>query len=281
MGCVSTLLAFDTAYVYFRSFFGVPDRFHADDGTPVNAVRGTLDAVSRLVEQYQPTHLACAWDNDWRPQWRTDLVPSYKAHRVATESADGPDEEQVPPELTAQIPLIIEALATLGITPTGIDDYEADDVLGSLATQFEGRTLVVTGDRDLFQLVDDARRVRGGVEATRAGLPREGLPVVLVHGVDDGLIPIAFTSDPYVAWARTAGREVSLWRVHGAQHFDGFLVLPDYAERYVPLIPYVHAALDQVVAHLDGKGALPADADIVPAAREGAAVPTAEGLNIP
>lgn len=128
---------------------------------------------------------------------------------------------------------------------------------------------------------DDARRVREGVEATRAGLPREGLPVVLVHGVDDGLIPIAFTSDPYVAWARAAGRKVSLWRVHGAQHFDGFLVLPDYAERYVPLIPYVHAALDQVAAHLDGEGALPADADIVPAAREGAAVPTAEGLNIP
>ena len=126
-----------------------------------------------------------------------------------------------------------------------------------------------------------ARRIGEGVAATRAGLPRAGLPVVLVHGVEDGLIPIAFTSDPYAAWARIAGRQVSLWRVHGAQHFDGFLVLPDYAARYVPLIPYVHAALDQVTAHLDGGAALPADAEIRSADRAGAAVPTLEQLSIP
>ena len=128
---------------------------------------------------------------------------------------------------------------------------------------------------------DDARRVREGVAATRAGLPRDGLPVVLVHGVDDGLIPIAFTSDPYAAWARAAGREVSLWRVHGAQHFDGFLLLPDYAARYVPLIPYVHAALDRIVAHLDGEDLLPADAEITPLPREGGTAPTLEQLAIP
>ena len=128
---------------------------------------------------------------------------------------------------------------------------------------------------------EGARRVRDGIEATRAGLPREGLPVVLVHGVDDGLIPIAFSSDPYAAWARAAGRDVSLWRVRDAQHFDGFLVLPDYAARYVPLIPYVHAALDRVVAHLDGEGPLPADADITPAAGKGIAAPTLQQLRIP
>ena len=127
----------------------------------------------------------------------------------------------------------------------------------------------------------DARRVQAGVQATRAALPREGLPVVLVHGVDDGLIPIAFTSDPYAAWAREAGREVSLWRVNQAQHFDGFLVLPDYASRYVPLIPYVHAALDRVVAHLDGEGPLPADAVITPLSRDGNAAPTPAQLAIP
>ena len=104
---------------------------------------------------------------------------------------------------------------------------------------------------------------------------------MLVHGVDDGLIPIAFTSDPYAAWARAAGREVSLWRVHGAQHFDGFLVLPDYAARYVPLIPYVHTALDQVVEYLDGRGPLPANADIKPLPREGVAAPALEQLAIP
>ncbi|MGO1720840.1 MAG: 3-hydroxybutyrate oligomer hydrolase family protein, partial [Luteimonas sp.] len=128
---------------------------------------------------------------------------------------------------------------------------------------------------------EDAQRVRAGVEATRAGLPRKGLPVVLVHGVDDGLIPIGFTSDPYAAWARAAGRDVSLWRVDQAQHFDAFLILPGYGARYVPLIPYVHAALDRVAAHLDGEGPLPADADITPAPREGAAALTLEQLRIP
>ena len=128
---------------------------------------------------------------------------------------------------------------------------------------------------------EDARRVLAGVEATRAGLPRAGLPVVLVHGVDDGLIPISFTSDPYAAWAREAGRDVSLWRVNGAQHFDGFLILPDFASRYVPLIPYVHAALDRAVAHLDGEGPLPADAEITPLPREGGTAPTLEQLAIP
>ena len=128
---------------------------------------------------------------------------------------------------------------------------------------------------------EDAKRVRAGVEDTRAGLPREGLPVVLVHGVDDGLIPISFTSDPYAAWAREAGRDVSLWRVNGAQHFDGFLILPDFASRYVPLIPYVHAALDRIVAHLDGDGLRAADAESTPLPRQGGTAPTLEQLAIP
>src|SRR5690606_6346103 len=125
------------------------------------------------------------------------------------------------------------------------------------------------------------RRVREGVAATRAGLPREGLPVVLVHGVDDGLIPIAFTSDPYAAWVRAAGREVSLWRVHGAQHFAGFLLLPAYAPRYVPRVPYGDAALARATASLDGAGPLPTDAGITPTPREGATAPTLEQLRIP
>jgi 5'-3' exonuclease len=77
------LLLLDTASLYFRAFFGVPDTFRAPDGSPINAVRGLLDFIARLVETYQPTHLACCWDNDWRPDWRVELIPSYKAHRVA------------------------------------------------------------------------------------------------------------------------------------------------------------------------------------------------------
>lgn len=96
-----------------------------------------------------------------------------------------------------------------------------------------------------------ARRVREGIAATRAGLPRSGLPIVVVHGRDDGLVPVAFSSAPYVAMAQAAGRPVSFWKIPQAQHFDAFLALPDYARRYVPLLPRVHAALDAVWARLD------------------------------
>ena len=115
---------------------------------------------------------------------------------------------------------------------------------------------------------EHARRVQAGIAATRAAPPREGLPVVVVHGSDDGLVPMAFSATPYVAMARAAGRDVRLWEVRNAQHFDGFLGLPDYTARYVPLLPYVYAALDRVDAHLDGKGALPADA-VIPARPRG------------
>lgn len=147
---MNTLLAFDTSYLYFRAFFGVPDSFHSPDGRPVNAVRGTLDFISRLIKHYSPTSLACAWDDDWRPQWRVDLVPSYKTHRVA----EG-DAEEVDDALSVQVPLIREVLDAAGIPVIGAPGYEADDVLASLAHRHDGPTFVVTGDRDLFQLVDE------------------------------------------------------------------------------------------------------------------------------
>jgi 5'-3' exonuclease len=150
----------DTASLYFRAFFGVPDSVKAPDGTPVNAVRGLLDFISRLVGEYHPTHLACCWDNDWRPAWRTDLLPSYKGHRVVKEKQDGVDVEEVPHALNRQIPVIEDVLAAFGIAVVGADGYEADDVIGTLATGASMPVDIVTGDRDLFQLVDDERRVR-------------------------------------------------------------------------------------------------------------------------
>ena len=149
------MMVLDTASLYFRAFFGIPEIL-ADDGTPVNAVRGLLDFISRLVGQYRPTHLVCAWDNDWRPQWRVDLVPSYKGHRVEyVVKGDHPYVEEVPDPLEIQVPIIQAVLAAYGICVIGKDGYEADDVIGSLATQADMPVDVVTGDRDLFQLVDD------------------------------------------------------------------------------------------------------------------------------
>ncbi len=153
------MMVLDTASLYFRAFFGVPE-VRADDGTPVNAVRGLLDFISRLVGQYRPTHLVCAWDEDWRPQWRVDLVPTYKAHRVEYVVPGGPDVEVVPDPLEVQVPIIRGVLAAYGICVLGAEGYEADDVIGSIASQARMPVDVVTGDRDLFQLVDDAREVR-------------------------------------------------------------------------------------------------------------------------
>ncbi|QDP96877.1 5'-3' exonuclease [Microlunatus elymi] len=163
------LLLLDTASLYFRAFFGVPDSMRAPDGRPVNAVRGLLDFIARLTEDYRPTHLACCWDNDWRPAWRVELIPSYKAHRVAEPTGSGIGEmshsdeteiEESPDALAVQVPMIIDVLGALGLAVVGKDGYEADDVIGTLARTSGIPTEVVTGDRDLFQLVDDQRQIR-------------------------------------------------------------------------------------------------------------------------
>jgi 5'-3' exonuclease len=150
----------DTASMYFRAFYGVPDSFKAADGTPVNAVRGLLDFITRLVSEYRPTHLACCWDNDWRPAWRVELIPSYKAHRVEYVVASGPDVEVVPDPLEVQVPVILDVLDAFGIAVVGADGYEADDVIGTLSQNAGMPVDVVTGDRDLFQIVDDDTEVR-------------------------------------------------------------------------------------------------------------------------
>ena len=150
----------DTASLYFRAFFGVPDSITAPDGTPVNAVRGLMDFISRLVGEYHPTHLACCWDNDWRPDWRVELLPSYKAHRVVEEQPVAPDVEVVPDALETQVPVILDVLDAFGVAVVGADHHEADDVIGTLATTASMPVDIVTGDRDLFQLVDDEREVR-------------------------------------------------------------------------------------------------------------------------
>nr|WP_205835524.1 5'-3' exonuclease [Microbacterium sp. CFH 90308] len=150
----------DSASLYFRAFYGVPDTVRAPDGTPVNAVRGFLDIITRLITTYRPTHLVACWDDDWRPQWRVDLIPTYKTHRVAEVVAAGPDIEVVPDPLEVQVPVIRDTLDALGLRIIGAPAHEADDVIGTLATTATMPVDIVTGDRDLFQLVDDAREVR-------------------------------------------------------------------------------------------------------------------------
>ncbi len=156
-----TLMLLDSASLYYRAYFGVPDSVRSPQGEPVNAVRGLLDFIARLVADHAPDQLVACMDADWRPQWRVDLIPSYKTHRVAEDPALAEaGEEETPDSLSPQIPVITAVLDALGIARVGVPGYEADDVIGSFTARAAGPVDVVTGDRDLFQLVDDARQVR-------------------------------------------------------------------------------------------------------------------------
>ncbi len=147
----------DTPSLYFRAFYGIPESVTAPDGTPTNAVRGLVDFVAHLLERYRPDQLVACMDADWRPAFRVALLPSYKAHRVA----DSSGTETVPDLLTPQVALIEQTLDAIGIARLGVEGFEADDVIATLATRADrGAVDIVTGDRDLFQLVRDDRPTR-------------------------------------------------------------------------------------------------------------------------
>jgi 5'-3' exonuclease len=154
---VSRLMLLDSASLYFRAFFGVPESITAPDGTPVNAVRGLLDFIARLVTVRKPDRLIACLDEEWRPAFRVAAVPSYKAHRLLNAARN---IENIPPALVAQVPVILEVLDALGLAHVGAPGFEADDVIGTIAARDPGPVDVVTGDRDLFQVVDDSREVR-------------------------------------------------------------------------------------------------------------------------
>ncbi|CAB4902366.1 unannotated protein [freshwater metagenome] len=147
------LLVLDSASLYYRAFYALPESMTSPQGEPVNAVRGFLDTLARLIDDRSPDAIACCWDLDWRPQWRVELMPSYKTHRLAQEG-DGSGEE-TPDTLSPQVPVLEAVLRALGVAVAGVEGFEADDVIGSLATQYDGPVAVVSGDRDLMQLVND------------------------------------------------------------------------------------------------------------------------------
>jgi 5'-3' exonuclease len=139
-------LLVDGSSLIFRAFYGVPQTTRAPDGTLVNAVRGTLETLARLVTERKPKRLALATDEDWRPDWRVELLPSYKEHRTA---------EPVPPLLDPQMPVVMECLEALGIDAIGVSGYEAEDVIASLVARVKRPIEIWSGDRDLFTLIRD------------------------------------------------------------------------------------------------------------------------------
>ena len=151
-----SLMLLDSGSLWYRAFYGMPDTLVAPDGTPVNAIRGYLDMTARLITMYRPSRLVACLDGDWRPTWRVELFPDYKANRL---EEDGEGEEE-PDLLGPQIPILLDVLEEFGIPIVGADDYEADDVMATYAAKETGPIRIVTGDRDLFQLVDDEKDVQ-------------------------------------------------------------------------------------------------------------------------
>jgi len=146
-----TLVLLDSASLYFRSYYALPDSMTAPDGTVVNAVRGFTDTIARILTDRRPSRLVACMDADWRPEFRVNALPSYKAHRVADPVNN---VEEVPDTLTPQVPIILDVLDAFGFAVAEADGYEADDVIGTLAhRETVDPVEVVTGDRDLFQVV--------------------------------------------------------------------------------------------------------------------------------
>ena len=140
----------DAANLYFRAFYAIPESITASDGRPVNAIRGFLDMSASLIERRRPRRWVACLDLDWRPAFRVELVPSYKAHRQAKDGS-----EEIPAALAAQIPPLLELLAALGLACAGADGFEADDVIATLAHRDTDPVEIVSGDRDLLALATD------------------------------------------------------------------------------------------------------------------------------
>lgn len=265
--------------MYFRAFHAVPGK--APDGTPVGAVRGFLDALARLLRAYPAQRVVACLDADWRPAFRVTALPSYKAHRVGPDGA-----EIVPVELGSQVPVLLEVLAAVGIPAVGSPGYEADDVIGTLTSSAAatGATAVdiMTGDRDLFQLIDDEVPVRvlytggGGVKpmdeaaitarygipgrayadfATLRGDPSDGLPGV--PGIGERSAAAILDRFGTLAQARAAAAAGSGQFPAGAR--ARLLAAADYLERAVRVVAVAtQASLPAFADRLPDQPAQPA-----------------------
>jgi 5'-3' exonuclease len=233
---MAPLMLLDTASLYFRAFYGIPpESMTAPDGSPVNAVRGLLDMIARLVRAREPGSLVACLDADWRPAFRVAAISSYKEHRA---NPDG--SEQVPDALSAQIPVIFEVLAAAGVATAAADGFEADDVIGTLTAAAGGPVEVVTGDRDLFQLVDDAREIR--ILYTARGIGK-------LEVVDESAV-----HDRY----QIPGRSYAAFAALRGDPSDGLPGVPGVGEKTAAALVRVFGTVEAMLAAIDsGHGGFP------------------------
>jgi 5'-3' exonuclease len=232
---MGSLMLLDTASLYYRAFYGMPETVTAPDGTPVNAIRGLLDAIARLVRDVRPRQLVACLDADWRPQFRVDAIASYKAHRAEPDGT-----EQTPPGLAVQIPLITQVLSATGLALAEHAGYEADDVIATLAARSPTSVDVVTGDRDLFQLVDDARGIR--VLYTIRGLGR-------LEAVDEAEVSKKYD---------IPGKAYADFAVLRGDPSDGLPGVPGIGEKTAATLIKAFGSIDGIKSALDrGHGGFP------------------------
>ena len=227
----------DSASLWYRAYYGMPDTLVAPDGTPVNAIRGYIDMTARLMSIYTPNRIVACLDGDWRPTWRVELFPDYKANRLEEEG----DEEEEPETLTPQIPILLDLLDLFGIPVVGVDDFEADDVMATYAEVEKGPIRIVTGDRDLFQMVDDKRDIK---------------VVYLAKGISaHDLVDIKYVSDKY----QIPGERYALFAMFRGDPSDGLPGVRGIGEKGAALIVNNFATVDEVLAGAHaGHDALPA-----------------------
>ena len=219
-----TLMLLDSASLWYRAYFGMPDTLLSPSGMPVNAIRGYLDMTSRLIVKYKPDRLVACLEGDWRPSWRVELFPDYKLNRV-----DDEGQEDEPDTLGPQIPVLLDVLDALGIAMVGVDDYEADDLMATFSVKQQGPIRIVTGDRDLFQLVDDKRDVK---------------IVYLAKGISNhDLVDLQWISDKY----QIPGDRYALFAMIRGDSSDGLPGIRGIGEKGAANIANQFSSLEEVM----------------------------------
>lgn len=142
---MNKIILLDSNSLINRAYYAV--QYLSADGVPTNAVFGFLSMLARLIEEENPTHIGAAFDLR-APTFRHAMYDGYKAKR-----------KPMPDDLAVQVPILKEILRASGIAVLEKEGYEADDILGTAAKRFSSPTIIVTGDRDSFQLIDDSTRV--------------------------------------------------------------------------------------------------------------------------
>lgn len=175
-----TVAVIDGNSLMHRAYHAVPPTMTAPDGTPTNAAFGFLSMLLKFIEMEQPDALVCAFDKG-RPKFRMEALEQYKAQRP-------PMDE----ELKAQFPVIENLLAAMNVPVVALPGWEGDDILGTVAARDEElgyRTLLVTGDKDAYQLASDL---------TKIVTTKRGITDVVIYGPEEveeryGVTPDQFT----------------------------------------------------------------------------------------